>query len=152
MKYLIVVFIGFFLVGCGGAQQNVRVADTNSPIASDRAIVELHRTKSFVGAARTIKIMDNGNLIGRLGNDSKLIWERSADEIMCINNEQWEQTYMKYIANPVISMLAGPAEPNCFKLEPGVVNKFKLLYVRGLIVSESDWLAIQKEDKERSND
>lgn len=132
------------LVGCGSATQNVRVADVNAPIPLGKSIVELHRTPNFYGGGRGLDIYDNGKLIGDIRNDTKLIWERDSNNVMCLNTEQ---TFEKYIVNPLLTMLLDPQEPNCFRVIDGQLNQYKYDYVKGLVFTQEEYVKLLKKEK-----
>jgi len=131
------------LYGCGSATQNVRVADVSAQIPQDKAIVVLHRTPTYYGAARGVDIYDNGKLIGDIRRDTKLIWERDPSTTMCLNIDH---PLEKYLVNPLIAMVLDHDKPNCFKVQPGKVNKYEFDYTKGLIFTEEEWINLQEQE------
>ena len=60
--------------------QSVPIPD-DSRISQDKSIVRIYRKAQWYGRANAIIIMDNGELIGRLGFDRDLLWARNAGEL-----------------------------------------------------------------------
>ncbi|MDG4812288.1 hypothetical protein P8629_04650 [Hydrogenovibrio sp. 3SP14C1] len=132
------------LYGCS-ATQNVRVADVNAKIPDGKAIVVLYRESSMVGGLRGANIYDNGKLIGDIKSGTKLVWERDANKIMCLNKEQ---TLEKYMGNPLLTAMIDSSEkPNCFKTVAGKVNQFQYDYLKGMFFTKEQWEKLQEENQ-----
>lgn len=129
------------LTGCSSTPtQYVALPDVSAPISDDKAIIELHRTSSIVGAAVGNDIYDNDSKIGIIRNDTKLLWERDANKVLCLTRDKLGDNTMDYFVNPLITAFAEPAHPECFKLQGGKINKFKLVLSEGRFIDEETWL------------
>jgi hypothetical protein len=65
---------------------------------------------------------------------------------MCLSKEQ---TLEKYMMNPLITIMLEPDEkPNCFRIKAGQVNRFKFDYVKGIMLTDSEWFKSQEKEKE----
>jgi hypothetical protein len=129
--------------GCS-SNQKMPIANVEAEIAPNRAVIELHRTHGYLGAVRGVDVYDNGKLVGEIANDSKLIWEREADTKMCLNREQ--SSPVDLLVNPLIIMLSDPNKPDCFKVDPGKVNKFKFDYMKGLFFTQQSWEQLMEKE------
>jgi hypothetical protein len=129
-KTLIILFIAAnaALVGCTSTSvQHVSKPDLSVPIPEDKAVVELHRPSSMVGAVRGADIYDNNMLIGNLKNGSSLLWGRGDGTLMCLSVEQFLEKAM----GSMILLVQETKNPNCLKVEAGKVNKVEFNYIRG---------------------
>lgn len=72
------ILVGLILVGaCASApHQQVARPDENSAVAANRCRVYLARDENTGAALRNVRVSDNGTLIGRIGNDEYLCWDR----------------------------------------------------------------------------
>jgi hypothetical protein len=137
LKYIglsLAIVLGLGFSGCG-ASQKVPVPDVNKVIAKDKAIIEVHRTSSFYGAARAVDIYDNGILIGSLDSDSKLLWERGVDKILCFSITQDSALTATWL-DPFFDR---KRDPSCFEVKAGTVNKFKYNYSTAFFVPEEEF-------------
>lgn len=106
----------------------------------NKAIIELHRTSGFVGAAVGTHIYDNETKIGILNNDTKLTWERDSNSIMCLSRDKFGDDILDYLVNPMLTAALEPAHPDCFNIEAGKINKFKLIFSEARFINEKTWL------------
>jgi hypothetical protein len=77
-KFLTSLTLIAAISGCSSTQY-VPVANTTATIPEGKAIVQLYRVSSMVGAARGSDIYDGELLIGDIKSGSKLTWERDAN-------------------------------------------------------------------------
>ena len=74
------LFSLLILFGCATTTQNI---PKPNPTVLDKgnARIKLNRIDEYVGTALTFTIYDNGNLVGKLGRDKPLEWDRPAGEL-----------------------------------------------------------------------
>ena len=117
------------LTGCGSATQNVPMPNFDKPIEANKAIIEVERKSSFYGGARDVQIYDNGIEIGELSNDTKLVWNRDTDKLLCLSTTQKPNL----LTASWLHLLIPPQnEVNCFAIVAGKVNKFEYVYGTGM--------------------
>lgn len=74
------LFALFFIFGCASTTQNFPKPNP-SVLDKGKARIKLNRIEEYVGTALTFTIYDNGNLVGKLGRDKPLEWDRPAGEL-----------------------------------------------------------------------
>ncbi len=116
------------LTGCGSTVQYVEEPDTNATIPEGKAIVQLYRVSSIVGAARGSDIYDGELLIGDIKSDGKLTWERDANRLLCIGVKTFNDTLLNF---SLVGAFAESKHPHCFEMKESMVNLIEFDFPNG---------------------
>jgi len=101
-QILISIFIVIFL-GCATTTQNIPKPQSEI-LQNGKARIILHRRNEAQGSIITYKIYDNGKLVGKLGHDKPLVWDRPIGVIKL--SRDWNYAYSGKTANNSITISA----------------------------------------------
>jgi len=131
MKRFILSVLVFALMalftGCSSTVQTIAAPDMNKPIPKDKSIIELERSSSIFGAARSPYVYANKKLIGELGNGGTLVWSTKSNQLECLHlefnrtpgfdsNFVWDERPLSY---------------QCFTTTSGKILKLGLDFIKG---------------------
>jgi len=79
MRRFVVVLIAVTISACATTEQYVDVGNYKN-LAPGNALIRVDRKNEFVGSGRSLKISDNGRVVGQLSPGNYLMWQRPAGE------------------------------------------------------------------------
>lgn len=107
--------------------QTIAAPDMDKPIPKNKSIVELERTSSILGAARSPYVYSNKKLIGELGNGGRLLWSTKGNELECLH---LEFNHLEGLASNFV-LDERPLSYQCFTTTSGEILKLGLDFIRG---------------------
>jgi hypothetical protein len=126
-KALIPLILVAVISGCSSTQY-VPVANTTATIPEGKAIVQLHRVSSMIGAARGSDIYDGELLIGDIKSGGKLTWERDANRLLCLGVKTFNDTLIAY---SLVGAFVESKHPHCFEIKESMVNLVEFDFPNG---------------------
>jgi len=127
LNILISLILIAVISGCS-VTQYVPVANTTDTIPEGKAIVQLRRPSTMVGAIRGADIYDGELLIGDVKSGGKLTWKRDANRLLCLSVHQIDDTLASYT---LLGALIESKHPHCFEIKEGIINLVEFDYPNG---------------------
>jgi len=98
---ILIIVLAFF--GCATTTQNLPKPIPNV-LEKGKVRIKLNRINEYVGSGNTFTIYDNGKLVGKLGQNKPLEWDRPTGEVSL--SRDWNYLWRVNTANNSISFTA----------------------------------------------